>query len=193
MSLYIFFQTHRRSTPGVNPNKSYGLWVVMMPPNVGSSVAANTSLCWWMLRAGEAVNGGGGGLSLYLPLNLAVNPELLENTKSFLKAPKYPRAQASKSDVILATPIPLLTSSILKTCEFHHQTLSPASSLPYDSCLLHGNDLTSFILHLPKSKGDCLKACTISLHLTAVRIKLSILIPVSKPRPEPFHELPSSA
>ena len=111
----------------------------------------------------------------------------------FLKAPKSPSAQAGKSDVILATPIPLLTSLILKTCEFHHQTLSPASILPYKLHLLNGNDLTSFIPHLPKRKGDLLKAYTISLHLTAVRIKLSILILVSKPQSEPFHELPSSA
>lgn len=135
----------------------------------------------------------GWGGSLHLPLNLAVNPELLENTKSSLKAPKSPSARAGKSDVTLATPIPLLTASALKTCEFHHQTTSPASTLPYDPPLLHCNDPTSFIPHLPKGKGDRLKAYTISLHLTAVRIKLSVLILVSKPRSEPFHELPSSA
>ena len=113
----------------------------------------------------------GVGVSLHLPLNLAVNPELLENTKSILKAPESPSTQAGKSDVTLATPIPLLTASILKTCEFHHQTISLASILPYDSPLPHCNDLTSFIPHLPKGKGDRLKAYTISLHLTAVRIK----------------------
>ena len=165
--------------------------------NVGSSVVANTSLCWWMGRVGEAVavNVVRGCMR-----NLCTFPSILlwthncSKTQSlFLKAPKSPSTQAGKSDVILATPIPLLTSLILKTCEFHHQTLSPASILPHKSHLLNGNDLTSFIPHLPKRKGDLLKAYTMSLHVTAVRIKLSILIPVSKPQSEPFHELPSSA
>lgn len=93
MSLYIFFQTHRRSTPGVNPNKSYGLWVVMMPPNVGSSVAANTSLCWWMLRAGEAVNGGGGVISVPSP-QFGCEPRTARKHKVFFKSPQISQSSS---------------------------------------------------------------------------------------------------
>ena len=105
MSLYIFFQTHRRSTPGVNPNKSYGLWVAMMPPNVGSSVVANTSLCWWMLRAGEAVNGGGEGISVPSP-QFGCEPRTARKHSLFQKPPNLPVLKPGSQMSSLPLPSP---------------------------------------------------------------------------------------
>ena len=87
MSLYIFFQIHRRSTPGVNPNESYGLWVTMLHQCrfIGCSKYI-TLLVDGESRGGCECGQGVYGKSLYLPLNFTMNSELLENTKSFFKS-----------------------------------------------------------------------------------------------------------
>ena len=66
--------------PRVNPNVNYGLWVIMMCQCNVSSVITNAPLWWEMLIIGEAIHLWKHGtyvVSLYLPLNFAMNLKLL--------------------------------------------------------------------------------------------------------------------
>ena len=67
------------TTPRVNRNVNYGLWVIMMCPC--GFIGCNSAPLWrGMLIMGEAVHvwvQGVYGKPLYLPLNFAVNLQLL--------------------------------------------------------------------------------------------------------------------
>ena len=71
MSLYIFFQTHRRSTPGVNPNETYfGWWWCISESSI---VTYLSFLCWLWQRL--FMSGDRGYVGTLISTQLHCEPE----------------------------------------------------------------------------------------------------------------------